>query len=409
LKELKIRYIALDKLKPWDGNPRKNEQAVKAVAKSIERFGFNVPILCDEKHAIVAGHTRLEAAKRLKLKAVPIIALPLRGHERRLFAIADNRTSELADWDTPKLREILDELHSEDLDLSSLGFSARELRRLLKVERDREDALPEPPKRARTSPGTLWKLGRHRLLCGDSRYKTTFARLLGKTKVDHVFAGPPYFNQRAYAHWDDYAKYLRDMDRVIANCYVALKDGGVVVWNVGNGSSTHHAHVVHHAGLLEENGFRFLDMIVWSKSAPNYGVPRHIGIKNHRHYCPSHQWEALHVYQKPGPMPEMNTDAVEYMWQHHTDVWEIPAVAHQVRDHGHPAVCPVEIPFRTIQAYTEETAKVLEPFGGSGTTLIAAQQAGRRAFLVEKSRRYCDQIVKRWEEFTGKPGRREKA
>ena len=409
MRELRIRHIAVDKLKPWDGNPRKNEKAVKAVAKSIERFGFNVPILCDEKYGIVAGHTRLEAAKRLKLKAVPIIILPLHGHERRLFAIADNRTSELADWDTPKLKEILDELHSEDLDVSSLGFSARELRRLLKVEREREDALPEARRRARTSPGTLWRLGRHRLLCGDSRYKTTFARLLGNTKVDHVFAGPPYFNQRAYAHWDDYAKYLRDVERVMANCYLGLKDGGVVVWNVGNGSSTHHAHVIHHAGLLEENGFRFLDMIVWSKSAPNYGLARHGHIRRSRCYYPSHQWEALLVYQKPGLMPRMTPEAAEYMWQHHTDVWGIPAIAHQVRDHGHPAVCPVEIAFRSIQAYTEEAAKALDPFGGSGTTLIAAERTGRRAFVVEKNRRYCDQIVKRWEEFTGKRGRREKA
>ena len=275
-----------------------------------------------------------------------------------------------------------------------------------KDEDERENAIPEAPKRLRTTPGTLWKLGEHRLLCGDSRHKKTWNRLLGRTKVDHIFAGPPHFNQRAYSHWDDYAEYLRDMDAVMARCHAALKDGGIAVWNIGNGSSTNHAHVVHHAGLLEENGFRFVDMIIWFKSAPNFGIPRHVNIKKHRLYYPSHQWEAIHIYQKPGKMPVMSPEGVTYLWEHATDVWKIPAVRDQIQMHSHPAVCPVEIPFRTILAYTDEGATVLDPFGGSGTTLIAAERTGRRAFLVEKSSEYCDQIVKRWEEFTHKRARR---
>ncbi|HIJ65397.1 MAG TPA: ParB N-terminal domain-containing protein [Candidatus Hydrogenedentes bacterium] len=250
---LRVRNVPVEELKPWENNPRRNGQAVRALAKSIEEFGFNVPILCDEDMNVVAGHTRLKAAQRLGIKLVPVITLSLKGQDRRRFATADNKTGELADWDTPKLKEILDELRSEDLDLSNLGFSSRELRRLLKEENERENAIPEAPQRSRTASGTLWKLGRHRLLCGDSRCRKTFARLLGKEKVDHIFAGPPYFNQRPYSHWDDCAKYLRDIDAVIARCYAALNDGGIIVWNVGNGSSTHHAHVVHHAGLLEEN------------------------------------------------------------------------------------------------------------------------------------------------------------
>lgn len=405
VRQLKIRQMATDTLKPWDQNPRRNDPAVPAVTKSIKRFGFNVPILCDEDRNIIAGHTRLQAAKRLKLETV--ITLPLRGPDRKLFAIADNRTGELADWDTTKLSDILDELHSENLDLDSLGFSKRELRRLLKEEADKENEVPKLAARVRTTPGTVWRLGRHRLLCGDSRHKKTFTRLLGKEKVDHVFAGPPYFNQRPYSHWDDYAEYLRDIDAVIARCHAALKDGGILVWNVGNGSATNDAHIVHHAGLLEENDFRFVDMIIWLKNGPNYASFRHGSIKSSRCYYPAHQWEALHVYQKPGRMPQMTPEGAEYMWQHHSDVWEIPAIPHQVRDHGHPAVCPVEIPFRTLQAYTPEGGTVLEPFGGSGTTLIAAERTGRRAFVVEKNPSYCDQIVKRWEEFTDKRAHRQ--
>lgn len=177
--------------------------------------------------------------------------------------------------------------------------------------------------------------------------------------------------------------------------------------NIGNGSSTNHAHVAHHAGLLEENGFRFVDTIIWCKRASNFTVPRHATIKKGTYY-PAHGWEALHIHQKPGKMPVMSPEGISYMWQHLTDVWEIPAVHNQAKTYGHPAVCPVEIPFRTIMAYTGEGASILDPFAGSGTTLIAAERAGRRAFLIEKNAEYCDQIVKRYGEFVGIRATKEK-
>lgn len=403
---LRIRHVDPGKLKAWEKNPRKLKYAVGPVAKSIKQFGFNVPILCNADLRVIAGHARLEAAKRLGMEKVPVAVLPLEGNDCELFAIAENKTGELADWDTPKLKAILDDLRSEKCALEALGFSSHELRRLLREEEDKENAIPELPSKARTESGTLWRLGRHRLLCGDSRHPKTFSMLLGKAKVDHVFAGPPYFNQRVYSHWDDYARYLEDMDVVIKRCRAVLRDGAIVVWNVGNGSAATHAHVAHHAGLLEENGFRFVDMIIWKKNVPNYAVPRHASIKGNRQYYPAHQWEALHVYRKGGSMPTMNPEGARYMWGHATDVWEIPVVTHQQRDFGHSAVCPVEIPFRSLQAYTEEGENVLDPFGGSGTTLIAAERAGRTAFLIEKRPEYCDRIVKRWEDFTGKPARR---
>ena len=404
---LRIRHVDPGKLKPWEKNPRKLKYAVGPVVRSIKQFGFNVPILCNADLRVIAGHARLEAAKRLGMEKVPVAVLPLEGNDCELFAIAENKTGELADWDTPKLKEILDGLRSEKCALDALGFSSHELRRLLREEEDKENAVPKLPSKTRTEWGTLWRLGRHRLLCGDSRHKKTFARLLGKAKVDHIFAGPPYFNQRAYSHWDDYAKYLRDMDAVMARCHAALKDGGIVVWHIGNGSKTNHAHVIHHGALLEENGFGFVDIIAWSKSGPCFSVPRHIGMKSVGCYYPAHQWECLLVYRSPGPMPKMDPEAAAYMWEHNTDVWEIPVVINQVQVYGHPAVCPVEIPYRTLLAYSCEDDTVLDPFGGAGTTVIAAERAGRRALVAEKNPQYCDQIVKRWETFTGKRARRE--
>lgn len=139
---LQIQEMQLSKLKPWEDNPRLNDQAVSAVAQSIRTFGFNVPILCDQNLTIVAGHTRWKAAKELDLKVVPVIVLEMTDAQRRAFSVADNKTAEIADWDFPKLREVLAELSSEDVDLGELGFSDEELRRYLGDVGKDEDEMP---------------------------------------------------------------------------------------------------------------------------------------------------------------------------------------------------------------------------------------------------------------------------
>ncbi|MBI4337770.1 MAG: site-specific DNA-methyltransferase, partial [Chloroflexi bacterium] len=157
----------------------------------------------------------------------------------------------------------------------------------------------------------------------------------------------------------------------------------------------------HHSRLFEETGFLYLDTIIWKKTGANYAIPRNAHILRNACYYPALEWEALLVYQKPGPMPRMTRDGQQYMSRYQSDVWEIPAVIHQVEHFGHPAVCPVEIPYRSIQAYTGSGDNVWEPFGGSGTTLIAAEKSARRAHVMEASPAYCDVIVKRWETLTG--------
>ena len=315
---LKIKYVRVNKLKTWKDNPRRNDRAIKALSDSIRSFGFNVPILCDQGMQIVAGHARLKAAVKLGMKSVPVIVVQMTDTERRSFAIAENKTSEIADWDTPKLRGILEELHSEDIDIRSLGFSSKEVRALLRHEREEEDACPKVPTKTSTVNGTLFTLGQHRLLCGDSRFKKTFKRLLGNEKVDHVFAGPPCFHQRKFCHWTSYEQHLRDMLRIGKNCYDAMADGAVVVWHVGNGCAARKAHTVHHARTLEKAGFLFLDMLIWKKNSANYGVHRNTHIKQNRYYYPAFQWEALHVYQKKGKMPQMTPDAAQYMLNYQT-------------------------------------------------------------------------------------------
>lgn len=399
---LQVQEIQVACLHPWEDNPRLNDHAVDAVAESIRLFGFNVPILCDQNLTIVAGHTRWKAAMKLALSTVPVIVVEMTDTQRRAFAVADNKTAEIADWDFPKLRDILEELRSEDIDIRSLGFSDEELRRLVLKQEVDEDSVPQLTDTVPVSrPGDLYAMGEHRLLCGDSRDQDSVLLLTEGQTVGHVFGGPPYFNQRAYSQWDEYQAYLLDMRRIIENCFGLLKNGGVCVWNIANGCSTHHDHVSHHSRLFEESGFQYLDTIIWKKTGANYAIPRNFHILRNGCYYPALEWEALLVYQKPGDIPKMTQEGKDYMSRYHTDVWEISAVTNQMERFEHPAVCPVEIPYRSIQAYTRSRDSVFEPFGGSGTTLIAAEKASRKAYVMERNPAYCDAKVKRWETITG--------
>jgi len=398
---LEVREIDRDNLRPWEDNPRLNDYAIDAVAESIRSFGFNVPILCDQNMTIIAGHTRWEAAQKIGMEKVPVIVIEMSDTQRRAFAIADNKTAGIADWDFPKLKDVLNELMSEDVEIRKLGFSDEEIRRLILDEDDDENVVPEVSNTAVISkPGDLFVLGNHRLLCGDSRNKDSIALLTEGQNIDHVFGGPPYFNQRAYSHWDEYQEYLEDIKVIIQNCHSLLNDGDVCVWNIANGCSTHHDHVSHHSRLFEENGFQYLDTIIWKKTGANYAIPRNFHIMRNSCYYPALEWEALLVYQKPGDLPKMTHEGRNYMSKYHTNVWEIPAVTNQVEQFSHPAVCPVEIPFRSIQSYTWNKGRVFEPFGGSGTTLIAAERASRKAYLMEVNPAYCDVIIRRWEMLT---------
>ncbi len=257
-----------------------------------------------------------------------------------------------------------------------------------------------------TEKGDLWILGNHRLLCGDSRDSETINTLLDGKRVDHVFGGPPYFNQRQYAQWSTYEDYLGDMKTILEICCDSLVDGGVLVWNIANECSAHLDLTSHHSGLLESVGMTYLDTLIWYKTQANYLIPRNFHIRRNGRYYPAFQWEALLVFQKAGKMPKMSKEAVKYMSEHHTNVWEVPAITKQSEKFGHPAVCPAEIPYRSMLAYSGESAHVFEPFGGSSTTLIAAEKAKRHAFLMEQHPIYCDQIVKRWEVYTGEKARK---
>lgn len=254
--------------------------------------------------------------------------------------------------------------------------------------------------------GDLLALGAHRVLCGDSSDPRTLQRIVGRRRLGLVFASPPYYNQRAYSHWPGYDRYLADMASTLEALAGLLAPGGAVVWLIGRGSSEGRDHAAHHSLLLERVGLRFQDAIAWVKPQANYASRRSCHIRRNGCYYPAFRWETLLVYRKPGRAHRMGPRERRYLAQHHTDVWEIARETRQMRRYGHPSICPVEIPRRCMLAYLKRSGYVLDPFAGSGTTLIAAEETGRAALLVERKAEYCEIAIRRWEQATGGSARK---
>lgn len=399
---MQLEHLPPSELNPFDRNPRVNDHAVDAVARSIREFGFNCPIVIGPDNRICAGHTRWKASMKLGLETVPVLRVDSLTAERFIaFNIADNQTASLAMWEKSTLKELLDELRESDTDFENLGFSDTDIRKLF-MEED-ETVLPntvDPSTvEAKTHTGDLIALGQHHILCGDSRNLASVQYLVGNRQIDHIFGGPPYFNQRMYAQWETDDAYQADMQAILTNCHSIAKEGTVIAWNIASGSRID--HISHNSILMEKVGFKYLDTIAWVKAGANFDIRRSCHISTSGCYYPALQWEAVLVYQKPGLMPKMDRQGQSYMKSYQTNVWEVTQITHQKEKIGHPAVCPIEIPYRTMQAYTRKGETVFEPFGGSGTTLLAAEKAGRVAFLMEQHPVYCDVIIRRWEELTG--------
>ena len=158
--------------------------------------------------------------------------------------------------------------------------------------------------------------------------------------------------------------------------------------------------------ILKDSGLRFMDSIIWVKSGPNFTVLRNAHILKNKIYYPTFQWEAFLVFQKEGSMPRMTYEGAKYMNQFISNVWEFSPISNSIEKMGHKDPLPIEFPYRFIQAYTQKNATILDPFGGSGTTLIAAEKAGRQAFLIERMPKFCDIAIARWEKLTGKKAER---
>jgi DNA modification methylase len=428
---MKIELRPLADIAPYENNPRLNDGAVDVVAASLREFGFRQPIVVDMAGVIVCGHTRYKAAVKLGLERVPVhVATDLTPAQVKAYRIADNRCNELADWNFDLLPIELGELQAMEFDLVSLGFDEKELSKLLQAGGSTgltdPDDVPVPPDEATTRPGDLWILGRHRLLCGDSGSAADLDRLLDGQPIHLVNMDPPYnvrveprsnnaiaaglssFQQTHHQKLDverhpgkarPTQKQLRAKDRPLANDFVTEEafDGLLLAW-FGNASRVlrpggsfyiwgGYANLGNYPGPLAACGLYFSQGIVWDKQHPVLTRKDFMGAFEICFYG----WKQGAGHHFYGP-------------NNATDLWHVKKVSPQSM--VHLTEKPVELAARAVQYSSQPGENVLDLFGGSGSTLIACEQQGRRGFLMELDALYCDVIVQRWEKFTGKTAER---
>jgi DNA modification methylase len=409
-----LEMIPVARLKPYAGNARTHSRKqVRQIADSITRFGFTNPVLIGDDNEIIAGHGRVMAARELGLAAVPTVKLShLSSEERRAYVLADNKLALNAGWDTEILAIELQALIDIDFDVTLTGFSLAEIDLTLDhsqavsgtTEDSAADIIPELPTEAISKLGDVWLLGRHRLLCGDARSQGDLSRLMAGEAADLIFTDPPYnvaidgnvgglgsvrHREFAFASGemseDEFTAFLAV---TLSNAARSAKDGAIAYvcmdWR--------HTREMLDAGKAAFSELK--NLCVWNKTNGGMGS----------FYRSKH--ELVFVF-KIGIAPHTNAFGLGETGRYRTNVWDYAGISSLGANRMdqlamHPTVKPVALVADAIKDCSRRNEIVLDVFGGSGSTLIAAESCGRRARLIEYDPLYCDTIITRWQRYTGK-------
>ncbi len=391
---LKLEYRAVEALIPYARNAKQHSEAqVAQIAASIREFGWGAPILIDGQNNVIAGHGRLLAARKLGITEVPVVPMEhLTDTQRRALILADNKIGENASWEDELLGIELSELKDAGFDLGLTGFSTEEWEALIAGEEPNkdgltdDDAVPELSENPISQTGDLWILGEHKLLCGDATKADDYKLLLGEELVDMTFTDPPY-----NVNYANTAKEkMLGKNRPILNDN--LGEGfGSFLFDACDNILTRTKGAIYIAMSSSEldtlqaafraAGGKWSTFIIWAKNTFTLGRADY-----QRQYEP-----ILYGWR----------DGADHYWcgaRDQGDVWSIKKPA---KNDLHPTMKPVELVERAVRNSSKTRDLVLDPFGGSGTTLIACEKTGRRARLIELDPKYVDVIVRRWEEYTG--------
>ncbi|WP_138218720.1 DNA modification methylase [Enterococcus faecalis] len=379
-----IKVQKTEDLIPYEKNPRHNEDAITAVAKSIEKFGFKVPIVVDASNVIVNGHTRLKAAKYLGLKEVPtIIADDLTPEQIKAFRLADNKVGEIATWDEELLNAELDELADLDFDMTEFGFDLPDIEgeEVEVIEDEFEEELPAEPI---SKLGDIYQLGRHRLMCGDSTNSLEVEKLMGNKKADLLITDPPY--NVAYEGKGKEALTIKNDSKETNEFHSFLYEAfSAAINNMKLGSSFYvwyaSSEVVNFHTALEEAGFLVKQELIWNKNSM---------VLSRQDYHWKHE-PCLYGWASGG----------SHSWYSDRKQTTILNFDRPTVNKEHPTMKPVALFDYQIKNSSKQGDCILDLFGGSGTTLIACEQNEREAYLMELDPRYVDVIIARWEAFTG--------
>lgn len=377
---MEIKELKLGDIKPYDKNPRKNDEAVQYVAASIKEFGFKVPIVIDKDNVIVAGHTRYKAAKKLGLKTAPcVVAEDLSDEQIKAFRLADNKVAEKAEWDLDLLDEEMIDL--VEFDMEQFGFD-------LVVEMDEEvqedDGDLEIPEEPKSKVGDIYQLGRHRLMCGDSTLIDNVQALMDGQLADLLLTDPPY-NVDYTGKTKDALKIENDkMDDssfrqflidAFTNADMVMKPGAVFyIWHADSEG-------YNFRGACKDAGWTVRECLIWNKNSMVLGRQ-------------DYQW-------KHEPCLYGWKDGAGHLWASDRKQTTVIDMNRPTKADIHPTMKPIALFDYQIKNNTKGGDIVLDLFGGSGTTIMACEQNKRNAYVMEFDPRYVDAIINRWETFTG--------
>lgn len=384
---------SVEQLKPYAGNPRQHDnRQIARIADSIREFGLNRAVLIDPDGQIIAGHALWLAARRLGFSEIPVVVLNhLSDAQKQAFRIADNQLALGSSWDEALLRTELARLQEMSFDIGLLGFAERELEDLLGDLRRQmgtgdEHLVPELPREAVNCPGDLWEMQGHRLLCGDAVERAALERLMEGEQANLIFTDPPYnvnYEQRtrgnsARIRNDDLGSGFEPFLKIVCRNLLAVCAGAVYIC-----MSSSELHTLHRA--FTEAGGHWSTFIIWAKNTFTLGRSDY-----------QRQYEPILYGWKEGQT---------HHWCGARDQGDVWFVDRPVRNDLHPTMKPVELVERAVRNSSDEGQLVLDPFGGSGSTLIAAEKNRRRARLIELDPAYADVIVERWQQYTGAEAR----
>ena len=389
----KVEQWDINKLVPYARNSRTHsDEQVSQIAASIKEWGFTTAVLVDEQGGIIAGHGRTLAAQRLQMKEVPVmVAAGWSDAKKRAYIIADNKLALNAGWDNEMLALELGELKDLDFDLDLTGFTADEIAALMPVDVTDglvdEDQIPEVPDVSITVQGDVWVLGKHRLMCGDSTSLDAVEKLTGGGGgiIDMLLTDPPYnvayeggtkeklTIQNDSMGNDQFRQFLRD---AFVTADAVMKAGAVFyIWHADSEG-------YNFRGAINDAGWKVRQCLIWKKSSMVMGRQDY----HWKHEPCLYGWK----------------DGAGHLWATDRKQTTILEFDKPTRNGEHPTMKPVALFEYQMLNNTKGGDIVLDLFGGSGTTLIAAEKNGRVSYLMELDPKYCDVIIKRWQEFTGK-------
>jgi len=419
---MQIEYIPISECISYENNPRRNDKAIEIVEKSIKSFGFKNPIILDKNNVIVAGHTRLEAAKKLGLTEVPVIwADDLNEEQVKAFRIMDNKSQEYSIWDEEK---IVEEFHNIGDELMNTGFSEKEIDYLLnnfdlnkeKIYSDIEDFNPQDNNQNIREGDLIILENKHKIICGDSRDENTIKQLMNGQKIDLVVTSPPYNLEISYGKYKDnkdIREYLEDMSKIMGNIRDFINKGRFICLNIGREWGPLNLSAKWDS-IMDTQRYTFFRNIYWKKPA---GSTRGtITSRNPfpRFYIPKVETEVISIYQFEPEQPEFMDLMVTYKFgegerdkdeqipkillqKYAGNVWEMMTETKLSGTHSAPF--PIQLPLNCIQFFTKENENVMDCFVGSGTSLIATDQLKRRFFGIELDPGYCSVIIERYKKY----------